>query len=87
MRNLHGKNQGIPIILEIFSGFVFVGFLFTFFLPETRGKTLEEINRERDNSVETPNVLASNKMSFLKCLKRCRKKTPTQNNVLEMTEM
>jgi PHS family inorganic phosphate transporter-like MFS transporter len=40
------KNAGIPMIIEIFFGFMVVGFLLTFLLPETRGKTLEEINGE-----------------------------------------
>jgi len=39
-----GKDSGIPVLFGIFSGFMFVGLLFTFLLPETKGKSLEEIS-------------------------------------------
>jgi len=38
MKDLNGKNKGLPIILIIFSGFMFGGFVLTFLLPETKGK-------------------------------------------------
>lgn len=34
---------GVPSLLLIFSGFMLVGFLATFWVPETQGKTLEEL--------------------------------------------
>ena len=49
MKDIGGKNAGIPIIIEIFSGFMFVGLLATFLLPETKGKTLEELSGDHDN--------------------------------------
>lgn len=52
-----GKNKGIPLILQIFSGFMILGFLVTFLIPETKGKTLEELSGEdeldeEENSAE-----------------------------------
>ena len=39
-----GKNSGLPILFGIFSGFMFIGFIFTFLIPETKGKSLEKIS-------------------------------------------
>lgn len=38
MKDLNGKNKGLPTILIIFSGFMFAGFILTFLLPETKGE-------------------------------------------------
>jgi PHS family inorganic phosphate transporter-like MFS transporter len=46
LKNVGGKNAGIPLIIQIFSGFMILGLLFTFLLPETKGKTLEELSGE-----------------------------------------
>jgi PHS family inorganic phosphate transporter-like MFS transporter len=46
LKNVGGKNAGIPLIIQIFSGFMVVGLIFTFLLPETKGKTLEELSGE-----------------------------------------
>lgn len=47
MKDLNGKqNNGIPLILIIMSVLMFAGFILTFLLPETKGRTLEEINQE-----------------------------------------
>ena len=51
MKDLNGKNKGLPIILIIFSGFMFIGFILTFLLPETKGKTLEELNGENGDAL------------------------------------
>jgi hypothetical protein len=49
LKDLNGvKNSGIPLINEILFGFMVVGFALTFLLPETKGKTLEEINGENE---------------------------------------
>ncbi|KAF9914866.1 Inorganic phosphate transporter pho84 [Linnemannia zychae] len=42
------KNSGIPQLLQIFALFMFVGLLFTYFVPETKGKTLEELCGDED---------------------------------------
>ncbi|CAF0875134.1 unnamed protein product [Brachionus calyciflorus] len=46
MRDIGGRNQSIPLILIIFSFIMFIGFMFTFLLPETKGKSLEELSDE-----------------------------------------
>ncbi|KAG0031109.1 Inorganic phosphate transporter pho84 [Podila clonocystis] len=43
-----GPNAGIPTLLQIFALFMFIGLLFTYFVPETKGKTLEELCGEDD---------------------------------------
>ena len=42
--------NGIQIILGIFSAFMFMGTLCTYFLPETKGKTLEDLANEDDTN-------------------------------------
>jgi len=37
-----GPDSGIPVLLGIFAGFMVIGLLFTFLIPETKGKSLEE---------------------------------------------
>ena len=46
LKDAGGKGAGIPLIICIFSGFMLAGLLFTFLLPETKGKTLEELSGE-----------------------------------------
>lgn len=49
LKDLNGvKNSGIPMIIDIFSGFMLIGLLLTFLLPETKGKSLEELSGEDD---------------------------------------
>ena len=43
IKDYGGDNEQVPTLLIIFSGFMLVGFVFTFLLPETKGKTLEEL--------------------------------------------
>ena len=43
-------NSGIPLIILIFAGFMFIGFVFSFFLPETKQKSLEDINKEYERN-------------------------------------
>jgi PHS family inorganic phosphate transporter-like MFS transporter len=42
------KNAGIPQLLQIFALFMFIGLLFTYLVPETKGKTLEELCGDED---------------------------------------
>jgi PHS family inorganic phosphate transporter-like MFS transporter len=49
MRDIGGKDEFIPELIIIFAAFMFIGFLFTFFIPETAGKTLEELAGEDDD--------------------------------------
>ncbi|KAG0043682.1 Inorganic phosphate transporter pho84 [Gryganskiella cystojenkinii] len=46
LKDRGGSNAWIPQLLEIFALFMFVGFLVTFLIPETKGKTLEELSNE-----------------------------------------
>ncbi|KAF9982255.1 Inorganic phosphate transporter pho84 [Mortierella antarctica] len=48
MKDRGGKNAFIPQLLQIFALFMFIGLLFTYFVPETMGKTLEELSGEDD---------------------------------------
>jgi hypothetical protein len=50
LKDIGGKNAKIPLILQIFSGFMFIGLLFTWFVPETKGKTLEELGGDSEDS-------------------------------------
>jgi PHS family inorganic phosphate transporter-like MFS transporter len=49
LRNIGGTNHWINHILEIFAFFMLTGVFSTLLLPETKGKTLEELNGEEDN--------------------------------------
>ena len=48
LQNHGGPNAGIPMLLEIFALFMFIGLCVTFLIPETKGKTLEELSNEDD---------------------------------------
>ncbi len=50
------------MIIQIFSGFMILGLIFTFFLPETKGKTLEELSGEDDHDNHTE--ISENKEKF-----------------------
>lgn len=52
LKDLGGKNKGIPLIIKIFSAFMLIGLIFTFLLPETKGKTLEQLNGEAFDEAE-----------------------------------
>ncbi|KAJ2003802.1 hypothetical protein GGI04_001655 [Coemansia thaxteri] len=49
LKDRGGKNQFIPQLIQIFALFMLIGLVFTWFVPETKGKTLEELNDEFDN--------------------------------------
>lgn len=44
------KHYGIRVVLAIFSVVMFFGFLCTFLVPETKGKSLEEITEQPEQS-------------------------------------
>lgn len=46
LKDFGGKNKGIPMIIQIFSAFMLLGLIVSFLLPETKGKTLEQLNGE-----------------------------------------
>ncbi|KAJ1979305.1 hypothetical protein H4R34_002886 [Dimargaris verticillata] len=46
LKDIGGKDAFVPHLLEIFALFMLIGFGLTFLLPETKGRTLEEINGE-----------------------------------------
>ena len=51
IKDIGGKNAQIPLLLIIFSVFMLIGLIFTFLLPETKGKSLEELSND-ENSIE-----------------------------------
>jgi len=55
MKDIGGHNAFVDKLLLIFAAFMFIGFVFTLLIPETAGKSLEEINREYD--LEKPGVV------------------------------
>ncbi|KAF9318629.1 Inorganic phosphate transporter pho84, partial [Podila horticola] len=46
LKDRGGPNAFIPQLLQIFALFMFIGLLVTFLIPETKGKTLEELSNE-----------------------------------------
>ncbi|KAF9204143.1 Inorganic phosphate transporter pho84 [Haplosporangium sp. Z 27] len=46
LKDRGGSNAGIPTLLKIFALFMLIGFFVTFLIPETKGKTLEELSNE-----------------------------------------
>ncbi|KAJ1968652.1 hypothetical protein IWQ62_001114 [Dispira parvispora] len=46
LKDIGGKQAFVPHIIKIFALFMFIGLAFTFLLPETKGRTLEEITGE-----------------------------------------
>ncbi|KAF9952122.1 Inorganic phosphate transporter pho84 [Mortierella alpina] len=48
LKDRGGPNAFIPQLLQIFALFMFIGLLVTFLIPETKGKTLEELSNEDD---------------------------------------
>ena len=56
LKDIGGKNAQVPTLLIIFSGFMVIGLIFTFLLPETKGKSLEELS----NDEEIPKIIEFN---------------------------
>jgi len=46
MKDIGGKNHFVQHILEIFAFFMLTGIFSTLLLPETKGKSLEELSNE-----------------------------------------
>ncbi|CAI2167822.1 12884_t:CDS:2 [Funneliformis geosporum] len=46
LKDIGGKNQFVNQLFLIFGLFTFIGFLFTFLIPETKGLSLEELSNE-----------------------------------------
>ncbi|KAF9974301.1 Inorganic phosphate transporter pho84 [Actinomortierella ambigua] len=55
LKDRGGKNAFIPQLLQIFALFMLIGLIFTFLIPETKGKTLEELSNEEEPDT-TPQV-------------------------------
>ncbi|KAJ1957142.1 hypothetical protein EC988_000989, partial [Linderina pennispora] len=49
LKDRGGKNKFIPQLIQIFALFMLVGLLFTWFVPETKGKSLEQLSEESDD--------------------------------------
>ncbi|KAH9812143.1 inorganic phosphate transporter [Melampsora americana] len=52
LKDIGGKDQFIDRIFIIFSGFMFSGLLSSFLVPETMGKSLEELSGEGQREIE-----------------------------------
>ncbi|WWC58526.1 phosphate:H+ symporter [Kwoniella dejecticola CBS 10117] len=64
MINIGGKNKFLKHILEIFALFMLTGIFSTLLLPETKGRTLEDLSQEsQDHFVRDTNVNTINKTS------------------------
>ncbi|KAF9918137.1 Inorganic phosphate transporter pho84 [Lobosporangium transversale] len=50
LKDRGGLNNNIPQLLQIFAIFMFIGLVVTFLIPETKGKTLEELANEHELS-------------------------------------
>jgi len=58
LRNIGGTNHFVKHILKIFAFFMFTGIFSTLILPETKGRTLEELsNEDQDGFVKGVNEL------------------------------
>ncbi|KAF9141162.1 Inorganic phosphate transporter pho84, partial [Linnemannia schmuckeri] len=49
LKDRGGHNAFLPQLLQIFALFMLMGLLVTFLIPETKGKTLEELSNEADD--------------------------------------
>ncbi|KAF9426253.1 Inorganic phosphate transporter pho84 [Podila epigama] len=54
LKDRGGQNAFIPQLLQIFAIFMFIGLLATFLIPETKGKTLEELSNEEVSRPRSP---------------------------------
>jgi PHS family inorganic phosphate transporter-like MFS transporter len=53
LQNIGGTNAFLPHILEIFAFFMMTGIFSTLLIPETKGKTLEDLSNEDQNNFIT----------------------------------
>lgn len=52
LKDIGGKNNWIDHLLEVFALFMLTGIFSSLFIPETKGKTLEELGDEEHHHVE-----------------------------------
>ncbi len=52
LKDIGGESAQVPTLLIIFSGFMLIGLIFTFLLPETKGKTLEQLSNDDEEMPE-----------------------------------
>ncbi|CAG8435371.1 7404_t:CDS:2 [Ambispora gerdemannii] len=71
LKDRGGPNKWVDRLILIFAAFMFTGFLFTFLIPETKGKTLEELSNEEQKN-------------FLKGKKRKDESEEEHNEVIMM---
>jgi PHS family inorganic phosphate transporter-like MFS transporter len=57
MKDIGGKDEFIPKLIIIFGVFMFIGLLFTFLIPETKGRSLEEIAEDPRMSIKNKTYL------------------------------
>ncbi|KAG0368148.1 Inorganic phosphate transporter pho84, partial [Gamsiella multidivaricata] len=55
LKDRGGPNAFIPQLLQIFALFMLIGLIVTFLIPETKGKTLEELSNEDDFAAPSHN--------------------------------
>jgi len=66
MRNIGGTNKFLKHILELFAFFMLTGVFSTLLLPETKGRSLEDLsNEDQDEFVQGVNELRVNKDGIL----------------------
>ncbi|KAF9934724.1 Inorganic phosphate transporter pho84 [Linnemannia zychae] len=53
LKDRGGHNAFLPQLLQIFALFMFVGLVVTFLIPETKGKTLEELSNEVNDEYDS----------------------------------
>ncbi|KAF8486185.1 phosphate permease [Russula ochroleuca] len=58
MKNIGGTNKFIKHILELFAFFMLTGIFSTLLIPETKGKTLEELSNEEQEGFVTGMILS-----------------------------